>query len=291
MKSKKTVQITLKIGAIFAACTANAQLQLEFTPQAIIKPQLEQVLVKNDDDFLQCSIDMIEVFECGMGTFVTNSGDCSVAESQTTSGRSESFALDWQVNDVESCWGTGGTAEWRGTLKPYSGGTGSYSKTLYNGITETTDFTLNCQAQGAFAFEGKVMASYFPFMMTEPAHKLVAWDAKGVHILKKEGYRDEKTMMSQKFPDGYAAFIAITDIEPKTTVQGLEYQEMKNTGLCGTLGEEGAATLHISPSIGFEGTCAIQPNKKYYLVHALIEDGQRVSINPYKRQKNSRVSN
>ena len=140
----------LKTLALLAPLCANGQVEIDYTVKLKSFPTSGIISMVEDSTILTCGApDTIEYLECGAGATLLPSGDCRVNAGQT-------FAVSYKVNDVESCTGSGGTPSWQGTLAPFAGGSGTFSKNITGGIAATTDFTLNCTPQPTVHEYGKI---------------------------------------------------------------------------------------------------------------------------------------
>lgn len=115
-------------------------VEIQYESKLRFYPGIGVLSMKRDDQILSCQIETIEYLECGNGTVVDNDGNCSVPEANTA------FKLNYKVNDVDNCIGTGGTQSWQGALAPYAGGSGAFVKNIPEGISEDTTFGMTCNA-------------------------------------------------------------------------------------------------------------------------------------------------
>lgn len=273
IKYKKAGLLMLILSTNLNATTININNKIK------IKPNTEIIQVLNEDDFLGCGTSSAIVsFECGNGTSINANGECE-AETSTP------FNLDWEVTDVTRCVGTQGTSEWQGQVAPYAGGTGSYTKRLYDGITETTTFGLECNVASYTITSPEQDTGYIKIDkdMLKANHYIIAWDGEKVSIEEKtKGYGDSSERKYALLGEGVTHYLEITDQEPHYDKDGVVIYSSfaKNRGLCSSANHVNwPAFLHISNSIMFKKTCALEKDKDYYLVMIKMYNSKRTFIN------------
>ena len=256
--------------ATFITKSEAEPVEIDYTLKMTIHPQSGLLTLVNGSELLQCALPGIEHIGCGFNSTINQSGQCVVPAS-------EAFGIDYEVTDVNSCWGTNGTPEWRTTLQPFSGGSGTYTKTINNGITETTTFTLNCNVDSAFTYEGKAVMSQYtkiPWVYEGHFRGIINWIGDQLFFNEYTSELEGTKIFTNgnQIKDGYDPYLFITDLEPEiagtTLVSG---KELVGKGRCSTLGESGVAQLNISSSDKFANTCHLPPGKEYYLVMVLFE--------------------
>lgn len=251
--------------------TAKAEpVEIDYTLKMTVHPQSGLLTLINGAELLQCALPGIDYLGCGFNSTINQSGECVVPPD-------EAFGIDYEVTDVQSCWGTDGTPEWRTTLQPFSGGSGSFTKTINNGISETTTFTLNCSLQSAFNYEGKAVMSQYtqiPLGMGENYRGIISWIGDQLYMSEYTPEMEGKKFRTNgtKLKDGFDPYLFITDVEP--VIDGitlLSGNELKGKGRCSTLGDNGKAQLNIATNANFANTCELSPDIDYYLVMILFE--------------------
>lgn len=250
---------------------AIAQVEIDYTLKMTIHPQQSIISLVNGDQVLECSASGgIVSMECGFNSIEIGPSLCEVPPS-------EDFGIKYTVENVDSCWGTNGTAEWQGTLPPYSGGSGTYTKTIDGGITEETPFTLNCEQNVNYTYESKLItAKYSEFSVDERYRGMIIWSRNNLFVEEyTEQNKNGVNIDDIGHPENVRPFIAITDKEP--TLKGeteIMYSELLDNGKCNVLaGENNIAHVIVSHSKLIKGTCQINPGKKYYIIRMLFQKG------------------
>lgn len=132
---------------LFAASFHAASTEIRYEPKLRFYPSMGVLSMKQDDQIFACEIPTIEYFKCAAGTQLDSEGNCFVTEALTP------FNLEYKVNNAENCVGTGGTPSWQGPLAPFAGGSGVFTKQVIEGIDQTTEFGMSCNAQSSFHFK------------------------------------------------------------------------------------------------------------------------------------------
>lgn len=258
---------------ITVAIEALCQVEVDYTLKMTIHPSQALINLHGGEEILECSnTGGIISLTCGFNSTVLGPQLCGIDDSQ-------SFGIDYTVENVDSCWGTDGTPEWQGALPPFAGGSGSFTKTIDNGITQDTTFALNCQQENQFTYQAKVAKfSYLEFYNEDNFRGTIIWFKEHLQIMKyTEENKGQYDVVGYPHDSEFKPFLVVTDTKPVVKNGELvEYKQLTDNGACNNLaGDQNIAHINVGRSKLLNNTCQMDPDKPYYLIKILFHAGKK----------------
>lgn len=218
-----------------------------------------------------------------------------------------SFSLDWDVANVAGCTGsnTRNHASFNGTVEPFGGGSGQFSKTISGGLpagSGTTTFTLNCPTTQIKTYNFKYITKDV-VEISVPSDKRILVANHGALLtlininidksllktslepsMKSLGHNMYFTQVATnnledlslnlsygkdaELPENVRTWLFLSDKDPRVDNSARPY----DVGRCDSLIKSPTINLSTYSILknNLLNTCSIEPDKKYYLTRIYL---------------------